>query len=734
MICKQLVGVPTILWIALCSAFQSKNIQNRRISSHVVVQKKSMEPILKNSIGIFGGSNLKMSETAQVETYEFKAEVSRVMDIIINSLYSDRDVFLRELVSNAADACDKKRFLSITEEGQISDCEIRIKADQDSKTIVIEDSGIGMSKDDLINNLGKIAESGTRKFMDALGKGEADVNLIGQFGVGFYSAFLVANEVSVSTKVFQGDGKQWKWSSGARSGFTVEEDTGEPIQGSGTRIVLKLKEEAEEYLDDLKLQNLLKRYSQFISFPIKLYCEKTKYDQVEDPDAEPPKEGETPKMKTVTRTEMEWEQMNKVKPIWLRNPKDVPNEEYVSFYKSTFKAYDDPLAQTHFSLEGQVEFRSVLYVPSVLPFELSRNMFDEASRSMKLYVKRVFISDKFEELLPRWLMFIRGLVDSDDLPLNVSREILQKSKILSIISKRLVKKCIDMFKTIQEDEKKFETFNKNFGKYIKVGVIEDDDNRKDIAPLMTFFTSKSGDKEDSLADYVERMVDGQKNIYYVTGDNKKMASMSPALEKCNKLGYEVIYACEPIDELALQGVAKFQDKEILDVAKENVDLGDVDENEKAKLEEAEKEYENTFEWLKDILGKKVSKIRISKKLTESPAALTQGAYGMSPSMQRYMQAQAVAQGMDDSMFNMGISQAVLEINPSHPIIMSLKKQIEIAPDDEATKTSALLMYDVAALTGGYTLDDPKAFAERVTGMMSQQAGINEGPTDAEVVE
>uniref|UniRef100_A0A7S4D4B0 Histidine kinase/HSP90-like ATPase domain-containing protein n=1 Tax=Heterosigma akashiwo TaxID=2829 RepID=A0A7S4D4B0_HETAK len=724
MIYPRLVSTTLILlglFLVSSSAFRVAGPQNKHLA-------KNLQHVRKQTQRTFGGlTPLHMTAAPAAESYQFQAEVSRVMDIIINSLYSDRDVFMRELVSNAADACDKKRFLSITDQGAKADCQIKIKADAENNTLIIEDSGVGMTKDELINNLGRIAQSGTRNFMEALGKGEADVNLIGQFGVGFYSAFLVAEQVTVTTKAFQGgDGKQWKWASSAGNDFTVQEDVDGPELegGSGTRIELKLKEDAEDYLDDVKIKGLLKKYSEFIDFPINLWAEKTTYKQVPDPDAEPPAEGEAPKMKTESETKHVWDRVNTQRPIWLRSPKECTDSEYAEFYKSTFRGYDDPLGYTHFSLEGQVEFKSVLYVPSALPFELSRNMFDEDSRAMKLYVKRVFISDKFEELLPRWLMFVRGVVDSEDLPLNVSREILQKSKILTIISKRLVRKAIDMFKAIKEDEAKFETFTKNYGKYVKVGVIEDDDNKAEIAPLMKFFTSKSGKQERTLGQYQEAMPEGQKAIYYVTGDSREIAEMSPALERCRQQGYEVIYACEPIDELALQNLNKFGELELLDIGKEDVDLGDVGEEEKAKIEEAEKDFEATMEWLGKLFEKKVKSVKLSTKLTESPAALTQAAYGMSPSMQRYMKAQAVAQGMDEAMFSMGTDKAVLELNPAHPVVLSLRERVAAAPDSPDTESLARLMYDVAALTGGYELDSPKRFADRVTAMMSQMAGVD----------
>ncbi|CAM9196802.1 unnamed protein product [Choristocarpus tenellus] len=693
-------------------------------------------------------ATVESTETTTVaeepEKFEFQAEVGRVMDIIINSLYSNRDVFLRELISNSADACDKKRFLSITEGGEDSgpDYRIRVRADKDQKTLIIEDTGVGMTKDELMNNLGKIAESGTAKFMDAMKGGESDMSLIGQFGVGFYSSFLVADKVTVFTRSCKSpDSPQYRWESGAGNSYTIAKDETEPLESSGTRLVLHLKEDAEEYLDDFKIKELTTRYSEFISFPIEVWSEKTNYDQVPDTSQEVA-EGEEPKTKTVTRTSMEWETMNKMKPIWMRSPKEVTEKEYEEFYKATFKAWDELAAHTHFSLEGQVEFRAMLFVPSVLPYELSRNMFDETSRNMRLYVKRVFINDKFEELLPRWLMFLRGVVDSEDLPLNVGREILQRSKMLNVISKRLVRKSIDMFTKMSEDKAKYKIFWENFGKYIKVGVVEDEDMKQELAKLCRFYTSKSGEEVQSLEEYTQNMKEGQKSIYYVTAESRESAKMAPALEKANSLGYDVLFSTEPLDELTMQSIGEFEGKSLVDLGKENVELDD-SEDEKTKKAEQTGETEDFREWLKNQLGEgRVQKVEVSQRLVDSPATLVQSAYGMSPTMARYMRAQAVAFGEQDSSSG-AAQQAIMEINVDHPVIQALKASHQSAPNAEETKQTALLLYDVAALTGGYNIDDPAAFAKRVTTMLQDKVGaagavsttstMEGGVVDAEVV-
>jgi len=672
------------------------------------------------------------------------------MDIIINSLYQDKDVFLRELVSNAADACDKKRFLSLSDGSSSETLKVRVKSDKEKNTLTIEDSGVGMTKTELVNNLGRIAQSGTKKFMEALGGAQDDVNLIGQFGVGFYSGYLVADRITVVSKSAS-DETQWRWESSAGSSFTVKDDTTfddhEPmLSSSGTRITLHLKEDCDEYVDEFKLRDMLKRYSSFIVFPIELWSEKTDYKQEVDADAPAPAEGEAPKMKSVTVKSTDWERVNSQKPIWLRSPKDVNATEYTDFYKSTFRAYDEPVAKTHFSLEGQVEFRALLYVPSVVPFELSKDMFSESSKAVKLYVKRVFINDKFQELLPRWLTFVRGIVDSEDLPLNVGREILQKSKMLSVINKRLVKKSIDMFTGIAaQGEDEYMKFWKNFGRYIKVGVLEDDNVKDDLAPLLRFSTTKSGDDLKSLGSYVDAMQANQTDIFYVSGDGKAAAARSPVLEKLRALDLEVVYLTEPLDEMAFQSIGTFQGKRLVDAASADLTAllaasGDegVAEEAKALRESAAKDYEEVCEWLQDALkSKEVSKVEVSAKLTDSPAALTQGAYGMSPTMQRYMRAQAVASGQEDMLGSMGqMNQATLEVNPTHPIVLKLKALFEAAPDAAPTKDFGYLLYDVAALASGYSIDDPAAFAVRVSALMASDAVAvaPAGPSDAQVVD
>lgn len=658
------------------------------------------------------------------------------MDLIINSLYSDRDIFLRELVSNAADACDKKRFLSLTEDSEAEQPQIKIRADPMENTLTIEDSGVGMTRDELVNNLGKIAQSGTRAFAEALGDGKADVQLIGQFGVGFYSAYLVADKVTVVTKSMQDPTKAYKWESEADSSYTISEASPDDLEGeSGSKLILHLKDDANAYLEASKIEELLQRYSEFIEFPISIWKESTEYKQVPDEEAnEDLAEGEEPKMKTVPETTEGFETVNNQKPIWLRSPREVTDGEYQDFYRSAFRnSYDQPMKHTHFVLEGQVECKAILYIPGMLPFELSKDMFDENSRNIRLYVKRVFINDSFDDLLPRWLKFVKGVVDSDDLPLNVSREILQKSKVLSIINKRLVRKSLDMIKDLAdaEEDGQFVLFWNNFGKYLKVGIIEDDRNRDEIASYLRFFSSNSGEEYTSLDKYIENMPEDQKSIYYVTGEGKEKAAMSPVIEKIKSRGYDVLFATEPLDEIMFESLRSYKEKDIVDAAKDTLNLDGDDEASKKKKEELNREYVDVISYLETLLSGQVQKVTVSDLLTDSPAALVQGAYGMSPSMQRYMKAQAVASGselggMDD------MNKVCMEINPNHPIVKDLDKMVRANKESEATEDYARLLFDVAGMTSGYDVDDMSSFAKRVMGLMSTGA-VGEVP-DAEVEE
>jgi len=634
----------------------------------------------------------------------------------------------------------KKRFLSLTEgDAPPEPMKLRIQTDKEARTLTIEDNGVGMRKQDLINNLGRIARSGTANFVKELGSGEGDVSLIGQFGVGFYSGFLVANKIEVFSKGFQdeeAERKTWKWTSQGSS-FTLQEAPEEALFGeqSGTKLVLHLREEAQEYLDSGKLADLVKKYSEFITFPIELWNEKVQYDQVVDETAPAPQEGEKPKMKSVPRSVFQWEQMNKMKPIWLRNPDVVNSSEYSEFYKTTFKAFDEPLTTTHFKVEGQIEFRALVFIPTTMPFELTRDMFAEAGRSMRLYVKRVFINDKFEDLVPRWLTFARGVVDSEDLPLNVGREILQKSRTLKIIRKRVVRKVLDSIDELRENKpEQYDQFWSSYGKYFKVGLVEDLDYKDELKRFVRFFSSKSGDNMTSLSEYVSRMKEGQDQIYFVTGEGKRAAEIAPAMEKMKQKDFEVLYMIDPLDEICSQSIVDFEGHKLMDINKAGLDLGKSEE-EKQAMEDTVKEYEGVATWLKKQLGERVQKVQIGDRLVDSPATLVQGEWGMSPMMQRYMKSQTTSSASDSAFAIGSRNQAILEINPSHSVIKQLKHAMETAPDADETGDMVLMLYETAALIGGYTIEDPGDFAKRVTKLMESMGsgGASGGSLDAGVV-
>tara|TARA_Y100000741_G_scaffold245475_1_gene188387 strand:+ start:3207 stop:5468 length:2262 start_codon:yes stop_codon:yes gene_type:complete len=703
--------------------------------------------------------------TTNTETFAFQAEINQLMSLIINTFYSNKDIFLRELISNSSDAIDKIRHQSLNDNDALKsqkDLFINIYTNKDSNQLIIEDSGIGMTKADLINNLGTIAKSGTKAFMEALEQ-SSDVSMIGQFGVGFYSAFLVADQVKVFSK--HNDDEEYLWESSAGGSFNITKtNTG---LKRGTRMVLELKDDQKELLEENKIKDLIKTHSQFISYPISLMVKKTrtktveiedtseeidadkkettdtsnektdtsdektdtsdekkdeneeKKDEdgvVEDVDEEDEKK--EPKTKEIEEEYEELEEINSEKPLWLKNPDEISSDEYNKFYKHISGDYDDSCKVKHFSVEGQLEFTGMLFIPKRPPFDLFEQ--NKKKNNIKLYVRKVFITDDSTELSPDWMSFAVGIVDSQDLPLNISREMLQKSQILKVIKKNVVKKVIEALVELSEDSEKYLEFYQQFSKNIKLGIHEDSSNRDKLAKLLRYKSTKS-ESFTSLDDYISRMKEEQKAIYFISGETMNSICNSVFLEKLQKRGLEVLLMDDPVDEYCMQQLKEYQGNSFVNITKENLDLG-LTEDEKKEEEEKNKKYEELCKTIKDILGDSIQKVVVSTRLNDSPCCLVTSEYGWSANMERIMKAQALR---NDAMMGQMSGQKTLEINVDSDIIQELYNKLNLDKNDKTIKDIVWLLFETTLINSGFTLDQSKVFCNRIHRMIRLGLSLDE---------
>lgn len=625
--------------------------------------------------------------TDAAKTHAFQAEVSQVLRLVINSLYSNKDIFLRELISNASDALDKLRFRAVTESdlvGGEEELSIRLSADSDAGTLTITDNGVGMTEEELVRNLGTIAHSGSREFLEKLQKGEKDLSLIGEFGVGFYSAYLVADKVEVITRG-AGQDQANRWISEAKDSFTVEPAERED---RGTDIVLHLREDLRDYLNEWKLRNLINRYSDFVNHPVQLLVTKT--------------EGEGDD-KVETKS---FETINKASALWQRPAEEITDEQYEEFYKYLTADFEGPLARTHFRIEGTQLFTGLLFAPKRAPMDL----YDRTQRhGVRLYVKRVFIMDDCEEVLPRWLRFMRGVIDSDDLPLNVSREILQDSSLTRTIRKQIIKKTLDLFEDMAENQPEdYKELWDLYGLVLKEGIPEEFRHRDRITELLRFDSSRN-EGFTSLKDYKERMPEGQKDILYAMGRSRGLLESSPHMEAVRKKGYEVLYFTDPIDQLLVDHIREYEDLKLVSVMKEDLDLGD-DESEEEK--EARNERAEGLKPLTDrfqnVLDEHIKTVRVSERLTESPVCLVIPDGGLPSHIEMLLRAQHQ---------DMPKTQRIMEVNPTHPLIQNLQQIFSAKPESNDVNDWISLLYDQALLAEGSPIHDPAAFAGRMTRLM-----------------
>lgn len=722
------------------------------------------------------------------ETFEFQAEINQLMSLIINAFYSNKEIFLRELISNASDALDKIRYESLQNTEILKDnsnFEIKIRTDKDNNKLIIEDNGIGMTKEDLKQCLGTIANSGTKQFIQNIGKSK-DINLIGQFGVGFYSSYLVADNVKVTTK--HNSDKEYIWESNANGNYTITETENQELS-RGTIIELTLKEDAKEYLDVDRIKDVIKTHSEYIQYPIKVYIQKTKEEEIEieepiknskeeskeelnendevkiEDDEEKPKEKKTEK---ITKTYYEYDQVNTQEPIWVKPTSEITDDEYKQFYKSLTGDYGDPMKYKHISVEGAVNFKALIYIPAHAPMNLFH--MERERKDIKLYVKRVFITDDCENLVPQWLNFVKGIVDSDDIPLNVSREMLQQNKYMKLIKKSLTKKIIEMIEDIKnESYDEYMKFYLSFGKNLKLGIHEDTQYEDKLVELIKFRTSKSENKYISFEEYVEHVTDKfgklpetktcecetkceekcecqdecqdeckckctevvdkttvkkeldqkYKNIYYIIGEDLESIQNSPFVQGFTKYGIEVIYMTEAIDEYLMKRLTQYHEFKFVNISNNDVDMSaykEIDE------EKENKEHEKLIELLKNTLDKKVNKIKISNRLVDVPCMITTDNFGWTANMERIMNSQVLA---DNQMKQFMVSSKTLEINIEHPIIKNIETSIGDENKEKGIKDVIELMFDGALLASGFSIEKPHLFVAKLNRMIEFGLSVDE---------
>jgi molecular chaperone HtpG len=636
------------------------------------------------------------------EKKEFKTEVQQLLDLVIHSLYSNKDIFLRELISNGSDAIDKLRFNALSDKKLLkdqTDFGIKLYTDNDAKTLIIEDNGIGMTKDELEANIGTIASSGTRRFMEEIKKGNSSDNpeLIGQFGVGFYSAFMVADKVTLKTRP-AGSDESWTWESSGDGSYEITEGGREK---NGTEITLSLKEDCRDYIVEFRIREIIKKYSDFVEYPILMDITR---EEPELDEEGKPKEGAE---KKVTITE---ETLNSMKAIWMRPKSEVKKDEYNDFYKHISHDYTDPFKTIHYSAEGTLEFKALLYLPSKAPFDMFQH--EGIKHGINLYVKRVFIMDNCEALVPRYLRFVKGVVESNDLPLNVSREILQEDSIIKKIEKNVTSKILTTLKGMMKKSKEdYINFYKEFGKVIKEGIEVDPTNKDKIKDLLLYESSKTKPGEYiSLKEYTERMITDQKNIYFLTGDSRSTVDNSPHLEVFKKKDVEVLFMTEPVDEFILPGFGEYTDKSLKSIAQGDIDLGT--EEEKKIAEEQKKEvtgkYKNLIKKIEESLKEDVKEVRLSNRLTDSPSCLVTDEGDINPQMERIFAA-----------MNQPVPEVkrILEINPDHPVIEKMNKIFESDNKNSKVSDFSELLHNQALLTEGVAVKDPVRFSKLITDLM-----------------